>query len=45
VRYVLVDDGPTFPASASDARDVRSRLKELGFRLVFAREGVKLYRR
>ena len=45
VEYVLVDDGPTFPASPADAREARARLEELGFRLVFSRSGVKLFRR
>ena len=45
VRYVLVDDGPTFPGTASDARRVRSRLRKLGFQRVFSRSGVEVFRR
>ena len=45
VQYVLVDDGPTFPATASDARQVRSRLRQLGFERIYSRSGIQVFRR
>jgi uncharacterized membrane protein len=45
VRFVLVDTGSTFPADAAEAARARRMLPRLGFRLVFARDGVRVYRR
>lgn len=45
VRFVLVDAGSTFPGDATEAARARRMLPRLGFRLVFARDGVRAYRR
>ena len=45
VRYVLLDDTGIWPGTTDQARRARVQMGGLGFHLVFAREGVRLYRR
>lgn len=45
VRWVLLDDGSSYPGEPGQLKLVRRRLPTLGFRTVFARDGVTLLRR
>jgi uncharacterized membrane protein len=45
VSYVIDDDDPRSPYAASLMRELRPRIPAMGFRLVFDREGVRVWRR